>query len=119
MDSLPSLHARIAAAFDDQEVRTLCFDRFPAVYREFTTGMTTGQMIGLLLGYCMRHKTGEALLDALEQERPGLIGADRDGLLAWLEAARFEGAHSGDKLTAALHQLRAPVGDFVGRTAEI
>jgi hypothetical protein len=44
MDPLPSLHSRIADALDDQELRTLCFDRFPAVYREFTIGMTHGQI---------------------------------------------------------------------------
>jgi hypothetical protein len=74
MNPSPSLRSRIAHAFDDQEVRTLCFGRFPAVYREFTTGMTHTQMIGLLLDYCVRYQAGEALLAALEQARPGLVG---------------------------------------------
>src|SRR5262245_40342430 len=94
MNPSPSLHSRIADAFDDQELRTLCFDHFPVVYREFTIGMTRNQMIQILLDYCVRHQAGDTLLDALERERPSLVVEDRTALLAWLDAARFAGARS-------------------------
>ena len=32
-------------AFDDEELKSLCFDYFRDVYDDFTTGMTKTQMI--------------------------------------------------------------------------
>jgi hypothetical protein len=92
MSSVPSLHTRIAGAFNDDELKALCFEHFRAVGDEFTAGMTKGQMIHLLLGYCVRRGLGSALLDVLEQERPGLVGVDREALLAQLDAARLSEA---------------------------
>jgi hypothetical protein len=90
MSLLPSLRTRIAGAFNDDELKALCFDHYGAVGDAFTVGMTKPHMIQLLLDHCIRRQLGSVLLDVLEQERPGLIGVDREALLAQLDAARLD-----------------------------
>ena len=53
--------------FGDEDLKTLCFDYFRDVYDDFTTGMTKGQMIQLLIERCVRR-------DALRQPRGGAAG---------------------------------------------
>jgi tetratricopeptide (TPR) repeat protein len=86
MPATPTLRERILARFDDGELTLLCAEHFPAIRREFTAGMPLSQRVDLLASYCARRQLGAQLLDLLERERPGLVGADRDVLLAGLEA---------------------------------
>jgi tetratricopeptide (TPR) repeat protein len=79
-----TLHERIHATFDDTELRTFCFDHYRLVYEDLTVGMTKGQMVLLLLAHVAHQNDGERLLDILEQERPGLVGAHRVALLQQL-----------------------------------
>ncbi|HEX6383727.1 MAG TPA: SUMF1/EgtB/PvdO family nonheme iron enzyme [Anaerolineae bacterium] len=58
--------------FNDNELRTLCFDYFRDVYLEFTTGMGMSQMVQNLIEHCVRHGRIPDLLAALERERPQL-----------------------------------------------
>ena len=44
----------LSSGFNDEELRTLSYDHFRPVYEEFTTGMTKGEMIQLLLDYAGR-----------------------------------------------------------------
>ena len=62
----------LTEAFDDEDMRTLCFDHFPAVYQQFAAGMTKGQMICLLLDHCERRRAMTTLLNLVQQERPQL-----------------------------------------------
>jgi hypothetical protein len=108
MSSVPSLRLRITQAFTDTDLRDVCLEHFPPVYDAFTVGMTKPQMIQILLDHCMRRGLGSVLLDALEQERPGLVGADREALLAQLDSARLDEAPSA--LPAApLDQMPLPI----------
>ena len=56
--------------FSDEDLKTLCFDYFRDVYDDFTTGMTKGQMIQLLIERCVRREALPNLEAALRAERP-------------------------------------------------
>jgi len=51
------------AAFNDRELKTLCFKYFPEVHEEIAFGMNKRHMIELLLDNCQRQET----LDKLER----------------------------------------------------
>ena len=57
-------------AFNDEELTTLCFDHFPAVYEAFGSGMSKGDKILRLLDYCVRREQVEALLAAVQTANP-------------------------------------------------
>ena len=57
-------------AFSDDEVETFCFDNFIELHRDFSSGMTKGEKINLLLEYCEQHAGVEALFRALQEKRP-------------------------------------------------
>jgi hypothetical protein len=57
-------------AFSDEEITTLCFDQFRPVYENFSTGMSKGQKIQLLLEHCERRDEWPVLLPFLQRERP-------------------------------------------------
>jgi hypothetical protein len=52
--STADLHRFLVDTFDDEELRTLCFDYFRDVYDDFTTGMSKTQMIRILIERCDR-----------------------------------------------------------------
>ena len=56
--------------FSDEDLKTLCFDYFRDVFDDFTTGMTKGQMIQLLIERCVRRDALANLAAALRAERP-------------------------------------------------
>ncbi|MBN1955921.1 MAG: CHAT domain-containing protein [Anaerolineae bacterium] len=56
-------------AFSSEELKTLCFDTFPAVYEDLGSGMTKGQMIRHLLDYCLHEETMELLLERVKERR--------------------------------------------------
>ena len=60
--------------FNDEELKILCFDYFRDVSDEFTTGMTKGQMIQLLIERCVRREALASLEAALRAERPEQYG---------------------------------------------
>jgi hypothetical protein len=62
----------IMTAFSDEELVTLCFDYFEPVQQQFSTGMTKGQKVQLLLDHCVRHHQVERLLARLEEHNPGM-----------------------------------------------
>lgn len=55
--------------FSDDELTALCFDYFPAVFDDFTSGMLKGQKIQLLLSHCRLRERIPILMAALERER--------------------------------------------------
>ena len=58
--------------FSDDEVETLCFDNFIDLHRDFSSGMTKGEKIKLLLEATAKQhgRAGEALFCALQEKRP-------------------------------------------------
>ena len=60
----------LVSTFSDEDLKTLCFDYFRDVYDDFTTGMTKGQMIQLLIERCVRREALANLEAALRAERP-------------------------------------------------
>ena len=60
--------------FNDEELKILCFDYFRDVSDEFTTGMTRGQMIQLLIERCVRREALASLHAALRAERAEQYG---------------------------------------------
>ena len=59
----------MVSTFSDEDLKTLCFDYFRDVYDDFTTGMTKGQMIQLLIERCVRRDALVNLEAALRAER--------------------------------------------------
>ena len=57
-------------AFNDEELTTLCFDHFPAVYEAFGSGMSKGDKILRLLDYCVRREQVAQLLAAVQTANP-------------------------------------------------
>jgi formylglycine-generating enzyme required for sulfatase activity len=60
----------LTTLYSDDELTSLCFDRFPTVHDAFSTGMSKGQKIQLLLEYSERHTEWSVLLSVLESDRP-------------------------------------------------
>jgi hypothetical protein len=65
-----TLRDLLSAAFNDEELTTLCFDHFRPVYEDFAGGMSKGQKIQRLLDYCIRYEQVEALLAAAQKANP-------------------------------------------------
>jgi hypothetical protein len=60
----------LSAAFNDEELTTLCFDHFRPVYEEFAGGMSKGQKVQRLLDYCTRQEQVDDLLAAVCKANP-------------------------------------------------
>jgi hypothetical protein len=67
--STADLRRFLLDAFGDEDLKTLCFDYFRDVYDDFTTGMTKGQMIHILIERCDRRDALSSLCAALRAER--------------------------------------------------
>ena len=61
--------------FNDGELTTFCFDYFPEVQNNFTSGMTKGDKTLQLLDYCRRRERLPDLLKYLRAARPGQFDA--------------------------------------------
>jgi CheY-like chemotaxis protein len=68
------------AAFNDEELTTLCFDYFRPVYDDFAGGMSKGQKVQRLLDYCSRREQVEALLAAVQRANPAQVRRFEDRL---------------------------------------
>ncbi|CAG0927165.1 hypothetical protein TFLX_00399 [Thermoflexales bacterium] len=70
MPNTADLRQFLINAFSDEEITTLCFDRFRAVYDNFSSGLSKGQKVQHLLEHCERHDKWPTLLALLQRERP-------------------------------------------------
>ena len=68
--NLAAIRQLVTAAFSDDELKAFCFDRFPAVYQDFTAGQTQGQRVLLLVDFAARQGQLSVLLDAIKQANP-------------------------------------------------
>ncbi len=57
----------LSAAFSDEEITTLCFDHFRAVYEDFSSGMSKSAKIQRLVEHCDRNTQMEALAREIER----------------------------------------------------
>ena len=60
----------LSAAFSDEEITTLCFDHFRAVYEDFSVGMSKSAKIQRLVEYCDRHNQMGALANQVQARNP-------------------------------------------------
>jgi hypothetical protein len=60
----------LTAAFDDEELTTLCFDHFLPVYEDLSSGMSKGQKVQRLLDHCTRHDQLGTLVRLVEERNP-------------------------------------------------
>lgn len=74
------VRALLTAAFDDEELTTLCYDDFGPVYEEFSAGMSKRQKIQRLLDYCERHIQTEKLLELVQKHNPAQYARFKDRL---------------------------------------
>ena len=75
--STADLRRFLVDAFDDEELKILCFDYFRDVYDDFTTGMTKTQMIQIVIERCVRR---DALANLEAALRCGAAGAVREAV---------------------------------------
>jgi hypothetical protein len=68
--SRQALRRLLLDAFDDTELAALCFDHFPEVHRELTSGMSKGQMVQRLLEHCVRRDRVGELLARVREGNP-------------------------------------------------
>jgi hypothetical protein len=68
--NLSALRELFNAAFGDEELTALCFDRFPAVYDNFSAGMSKGQKIKRLLDICLRREQLPVLAVDIQTRNP-------------------------------------------------
>jgi hypothetical protein len=73
MEDTKTLRTKLTKLFSDEELRTLCFDSYPEVYEQFSSGMTKGMIAQLLIDYCSRRNMLDQLREVLNQERPGMF----------------------------------------------
>lgn len=65
-----ALRELLTAAFDDQELTTLCFDHFRPVYEMFAAGTSKPQKVHWLIDYCVRQGEINRLLAIVQQQNP-------------------------------------------------
>jgi len=70
----------LTAAFDDEELTTLCFDHFRPVYEDLSSGMSKGEKVQRLLDYCVRHGQLEELLEHVRERNSVQYARFRDQL---------------------------------------
>lgn len=70
----------ITQYFSDLELDELCFDYYPDLLNQFTTGMTKSQKVIALIGYCDRRGLSGHLLVTLAKLRPAAY-QDQFGLV--------------------------------------
>ncbi len=65
-----ALRRQMIGSLTEDDLRGLCFDYFPNIYAELTTGMTMSRMVELLLQWCVRNGRFQDLRVALHQINP-------------------------------------------------
>jgi hypothetical protein len=75
MPTTADIRRFIMDIFSDEELTTFCFDNFPEVQDNFTSGMTKGDKTLRLLDYCQRRERLPDLLKCLRAARPGQFDA--------------------------------------------
>jgi hypothetical protein len=75
MPTTADIRRFIMDIFSDEELTTFCFDNFPDVQNNFTSGMTKGDKALRLLDYCQRRERLPDLLKCLRTERPAQFDA--------------------------------------------
>jgi hypothetical protein len=70
--NIANIRALFTEGFDDQELRTLCFDipDFRTVYEQFAAGMSKVDIIQRLIEYAERHMQMETLLALARELNP-------------------------------------------------
>ena len=105
----------LSSGFNDEELKTLSYDHFRPVYEEFTTGMTKGEMIQLLLDYAGRRDEIASLLEVVRQANPAQYALYADRLTtpdlpgpAYTTPDHETSRLAGDGLLALVTMLRTP-----------
>ena len=91
MANKAELRQLVMTYFSDDELNALCFDYFPEVLNNFTTGMTKSQKVIELLSYCERRDLMENLHAALAILRSEPYQELIDSLPTLKPKARVEG----------------------------
>jgi hypothetical protein len=72
--NVPVIHQLLNAAFDDEELTSLCFYHFRDVYEAFSGGMSKPQKIRRLIEHCERHVLLDELLLRVSEANPAQYG---------------------------------------------
>jgi hypothetical protein len=67
---LQAVRELLGAAFSDEDINTLAFDRFRAVYEDLGGGMSKGNKIRRLVDWCVHNGQIKALLAEVKQRNP-------------------------------------------------
>lgn len=72
--STSALRTSLTESFSDTDITVLCFDYFPEVQNQFSSGMPKGEKIQLLLEYCKTQESFQRLVEAIRKIRPNIAG---------------------------------------------
>ena len=67
---LAAIRELVSAAFSDEELRTLCFDHYRAVYEQFTAGQSKGDRVLALVAHADKHGLLDNLLAQVKTANP-------------------------------------------------
>jgi FixJ family two-component response regulator len=67
---IASIRWLLRKAFNDEELTTFCYDHFRPVSEKFTTGMSQGEKVQLLIEHCERHEEIKKLLRLVKECNP-------------------------------------------------
>jgi nucleoside phosphorylase len=122
---LAALRELLNVAFSDEELMSLCFDRFPEVYNNFSTGMSKGQKIQQLLDYGTRREQLPALVAEIRARNPaqykryeGRLGSIPTSGAPSASAPDAESTQHAASLKRQLAEARANLGLIEERKAE-
>lgn len=64
------IHQLLRVVFDDEKIVSFCFDYFPSVYKQFSSGDSRIKKFQLLINYCETGDNFEELLSQIKQFHP-------------------------------------------------
>ena len=67
---LAAIRELVSAAFSDEELRTLCFDHYRAVYEQFAAGQSKGDRVLALVAHADTHGLLDNLLAQVRTANP-------------------------------------------------
>ncbi|OMI39519.1 hypothetical protein [Streptomyces sparsogenes] len=114
-----AVRALVDRALSEDEIRDLCFDHYPEVYRELAAAMSRRECIRRLVAWCHARQQLGALVARVAELNAEAVAAHADALAS---APRDPGPRpvpAARSLTAGVIHALPPAPSFVGRADEL
>ncbi|WP_319687853.1 hypothetical protein [Streptomyces sp. ME19-01-6] len=114
-----AVRALIDRALSEDEIRDLCFDHYPEVYRELSAAMSRRECIRRLVAWCHAHHELGALVAHVAGINAEAVAAHAEALAAPPRDPDPRAASRVRPLTAGIVHALPPAPTFVGRADEL